>query len=142
MSLMKSVATVGGLTLVSRLFGFVRDQLIAFTLGTGFVAEAFFVAQRFPNLFRALFAEGAFNNAFVPQFARKVEGEGQLQAFGFARDVLSVLANWMVLFCGLAMVFMPWLMVVIAPGFRDDPQTFDLAIELTRICFPYLGLNH
>ena len=69
MSLLKSAATVGGLTMISRLLGFLRDQLIAFTLGTGFVAEAFFVAQRFPNLFRALFAEGAFNSAFVPQFA-------------------------------------------------------------------------
>ena len=91
MSLLKSAAKVGGLTLVSRLLGFVRDQLIAFTLGTGFVAEAFFVAQRLPNLFRALFAEGAFNNAFVPQFARKVEGEGKQEAFAFARDMLSVL---------------------------------------------------
>lgn len=140
MSLLKSVAQVGGLTLISRLFGFVRDQLIAFTLGTGPIAEAFFVAQRLPNLFRALFAEGAFNNAFVPQFARKVEGEGKDHAFGFARDVLSVLANWMVLFCGLAMIFMPWVMLILAPGFRNDEATFALTVELTRICFPYLGL--
>jgi putative peptidoglycan lipid II flippase len=140
MSLLKSVAKVGGLTLISRLFGFVRDQLIAFTLGTGAIAEAFFVAQRLPNLFRALFAEGAFNNAFVPQFARKLEGEGKDQAFGFARDVLSVLLNWMVLFSALAMIFMPWVMVVLAPGFRNDAATFELTIELTRICFPYLGL--
>ena len=140
MSLLKSAATVGGFTLLSRLFGFVRDQLIAFTLGTGFVAEAFFVAQRLPNLFRALFAEGAFNNAFVPQFARKVEGEGQESAFAFARDVLSVLANWMVLFCAAAMIFMPWLMYGFAPGFRGDAARFDLAVELTRISFPYLGL--
>ncbi len=140
MSLLKSAATVGGFTLLSRLFGFVRDQLIAFTLGTGFVAEAFFVAQRLPNLFRALFAEGAFNNAFVPQFARKVEGDGEEKAFAFARDVLSVLANWMVLFCALAMIFMPWLMFAFAPGFRGNAETFDLAVELTRICFPYLGL--
>ncbi len=140
MSLLKSAATVGGFTLISRLFGFVRDQLIAFTLGTGYVAEAFFVAQRLPNLFRALFAEGAFNNAFVPQFARKVEGEGEDKAFGFARDVLSVLANWMLLFCAVAMIFMPWLMYAFAPGFRHDGATYDLAVELTRICFPYLGL--
>ncbi len=140
MSLLKSAATVGGFTLVSRLFGFVRDQLIAFTLGTGFVAEAFFVAQRLPNLFRALFAEGAFNNAFVPQFARKLEGEGEARAFAFARDVLSVLANWMLLFCALAMIAMPWLMYAFAPGFRHEGQTYDLAVELTRICFPYLGL--
>jgi putative peptidoglycan lipid II flippase len=140
MSLLKSAATVGGFTLLSRLFGFVRDQLIAFTLGTGFVAEAFFVAQRFPNLFRALFAEGAFNNAFVPQFARKVEGEGQAQAFAFARDMLWVLANWMLLFTALAMIAMPWLIYAFAPGFHGNAQTYDLAVELTRICFPYLGL--
>lgn len=139
MSLLKSAATVGGYTLVSRLLGFLRDQLIAFTLGTGFVADAFFVAQRFPNLFRALFAEGAFNNAFVPQFARKVEGEGQDKAFGFARDTLSVLATWMLFFCAVCMIFMPWIMRVFALGFADDANKQALATELTRICFPYLG---
>jgi putative peptidoglycan lipid II flippase len=140
MSLLKSAAKVGGLTLVSRLLGFVRDQLIAFTLGTGLVAEAFFVAQRLPNLFRALFAEGAFNNAFVPQFAKKVEGEGQLQAFAFGRDMLSVLFTWMILFCAAAMIFMPWLMPLLAPGFKGTTEKLDLATELTRICFPYLGM--
>jgi putative peptidoglycan lipid II flippase len=131
---------VGGLTLVSRLLGFVRDQLIAFTIGTGPVAEAFFVAQRLPNLFRALFAEGAFNNAFVPQFARKAEGEGNEKAFAFARETLSVLFTWMIVFCGLAMVLMPWLMPLLAPGFASAPDTMALATELTRICFPYLGM--
>ena len=140
MSLLKSAAKVGGFTLASRLLGFVRDQLIAFTLGTGFVAEAFFVAQRLPNLFRALFAEGAFNNAFVPQFARKVEGEGQVQAFAFGRDVLSVLFTWMIAFCAAAMIFMPWLMPFLAPGFTGSAEKLALATELTRICFPYLGM--
>jgi putative peptidoglycan lipid II flippase len=140
MSLLKSAAKVGGLTLVSRLLGFVRDQLIAFTLGTGLVAEAFFVAQRLPNLFRALFAEGAFNNAFVPQFAKKVEGEGQAQAFAFGRDMLSVLFTWMILFCAAAMIFMPWLMPLLAPGFTGSTEKINLATELTRICFPYLGM--
>ena len=140
MSLLKSAAKVGGLTLISRLLGFVRDQLIAFTLGTGLVAEAFFVAQRLPNLFRALFAEGAFNNAFVPQFARKVQGEGPAAAFAFGRDMLSVLFSWMILFCALAMIFMPWLMPILAPGFTGSPEKLALATELTRICFPYLGM--
>jgi putative peptidoglycan lipid II flippase len=140
MSLLQSAAKVGGLTLVSRLLGFVRDQLIAFTVGTGFVAEAFFVAQRLPNLFRALFAEGAFNNAFVPQFARKVEGDGRDVAFAFARDMLSVLFTWMIAFCALAMIFMPWLMPLLAPGFTGTPEKLALATELTRICFPYLGM--
>jgi putative peptidoglycan lipid II flippase len=76
MSLLKSAAKVGGYTTISRVLGFIRDQLIAFTLGTSDVAEAFFIAQRFPNLFRTLFAEGAFNAAFVPLFAKRVEGEG------------------------------------------------------------------
>ncbi len=140
MSLLKSAVKVGGFTLISRLLGFVRDQLIAFTLGTGMVAEAFFVAQRLPNLFRALFAEGAFNNAFVPQFARKVEGEGKENAFAFARDMLSVLFTWMILFCAAAMIFMPWLMPLLAPGFKGTQDKLDLATELTRICFPYLGM--
>lgn len=140
MSLLKSAAKVGGFTLISRLLGFVRDQLIAFTLGTGLVAEAFFVAQRLPNLFRALFAEGAFNNAFVPQFAKKVEGEGPQQAFAFGRDMLSVLFTWMILFCSAAMIFMPWLMPLLAPGFKGSAEKISLATELTRICFPYLGM--
>lgn len=140
MSLIKSAATVGGLTLVSRLLGFVRDQLIAFTIGTGIVAEAFFVAQRLPNLFRALFAEGAFNNAFVPQFAGMVETNGKDKAMAFGRDTLSVLFTWMLLFSAVAMVFMPWLMPLFASGFGNNPEKMALATEYTRICFPYLGM--
>lgn len=140
MSLLKSAMQVGGLTLVSRLFGFVRDQLIAFTIGTGPVAEAFFFAQRLPNLFRALFAEGAFNNAFVPQFAKQVESEGQEHAFEFAHRMLSVLFVWMVFFSAIAMIFMPWLMPVLAWGFKGSPDKLALTTELTRICFPYLGM--
>jgi putative peptidoglycan lipid II flippase len=138
MSLLRSAATVGGLTLVSRILGFVRDQLIAFTLGTGFVAEAFIVAQRFPNLFRALFAEGAFNNAFVPLFAKKVEGEGEAKARDFAIDVFSVLLAWLLLFSAVSMIAMPLVIYVIAPGFRAEGEMFDLTVDLTRICFPYL----
>ncbi len=138
MSLLRSAATVGGLTMVSRVLGFVRDQLIAFMIGTGPVAEAFAVAQRFPNLFRALFAEGAFNAAFVPQFAGVVEGQGQAAAHRFAIEVYSVLLSWLVLFTILAMLAMPLIMVVIAPGFVGDKETFDLAVSLTRIAFPYL----
>ena len=138
MSLFKSAATVGSLTLVSRVLGFLRDQLIAFALGTGFVAEAFFVAQRFPNLFRALFAEGAFNNAFVPLFAKRVEGEGAEKARAFAEEVFSFLLAWLVVFSAAAMVAMPLVIYVIAPGFQGQGDTFQLAVDLTRICFPYL----
>jgi len=138
MSLLKSAATVGSLTLVSRLMGFLRDQLIAFTIGTGPVAEAFFVAQRFPNLFRALFAEGAFNSAFVPLFAKRIEGEGEAKAHTFALEIFSVLLAWLLVFSAAAMIAMPLLMYLIAPGFAGDPPQFDLAVDLSRICFPYL----
>lgn len=138
MSLLKSAATVGGLTLVSRLLGFLRDQLIAYTLGTGPIAEAFFVAQRFPNLFRALFAEGAFNSAFVPLFAKRIEGDGESKAQEFAVEVYSALLTWLLFFTALAIAAMPWLMLAIAPGFSDEQGKFDLAVDLTRICFPYL----
>lgn len=138
MSLLRSAATVGGLTMVSRILGFLRDQLIAFTIGTGPVAEAFFVAQRFPNLFRALFAEGAFNSAFVPLFAKKIEGDGEAKARDFAVEVFSVLLVWLVGLSTVAILAMPLLMYAIAPGFSETPATFDLAVDLTRICFPYL----
>jgi putative peptidoglycan lipid II flippase len=146
MSILKSAGTVGGYTLLSRFLGFFRDQLIAFTFGTGMVADAFVVAQRLPNLFRALFAEGAFNNAFVPMFSGKSETEGQKKAFGFARDALSVMALWIVIFCGLCMAFMPWIIPIfdvinglLAKDFVADPVKQDLTVQLTRICFPYLG---
>lgn len=138
MSLVRSVATVGGLTLVSRVLGFVRDQLIAFTLGTGFVAQAFIIAQRFPNLFRTLFAEGAFNSAFVPQFARRIEADGQQTALSFAIEVFSALFAWLLAFSAIAMIAMPYLIYVIAPGFHFDQAKLDLTVYLTRICFPYL----
>ena len=138
MSLFKSAMTVGGFTLISRVLGFLRDQFIAFTLGTGPVAEAFFVAQRFPNLFRALFAEGAFNNAFVPLFAKRIEGEGETKAAQFAVEVFSVLLTWLLLFSAVAMIAMPLVIYIIAPGFSGDDARFDLAVDLTRICFPYL----
>jgi putative peptidoglycan lipid II flippase len=140
MSLLKSALTVGSFTMISRVLGFVRDQLVAYTLGTGPVAQAFFVAQRIPNLFRALFAEGAFNSAFVPQFAKRIEGEGPGVAYAFAIEIFSVLLAWLILFCTAAMILMPWLMFAVAPGFTAAPEQMQLAVELTRICFPYLLL--
>lgn len=90
MSLLRNFATVGGATLTSRVLGFVRDILMAAALGTGPVADAFVVAFRFPNLFRRLFAEGAFNSAFVPLFARTLEGEGKDNAKAFAQEAWRV----------------------------------------------------
>ena len=138
MNLIRSFVTVGGYTLVSRVLGFIRDILIASILGTGPVADAFFVAFRFPNLFRRLFAEGAFNAAFVPLFAKRVESEGLDVARKFASDALNVLLAALIVTTVVAELTMPWLMYVIAPGFYGDGDKFELAILLTRITFPYL----
>jgi putative peptidoglycan lipid II flippase len=140
MSLLKNFATVGGATASSRVLGFVRDMFIAAALGTGPVADAFFVAFRFPNLFRRLFAEGAFNSAFVPLYARSLEGEGESAARRFAEDSLSVLLTTLLIFTALTEIAMPILMYVMAPGFVSDPEKFDLTVFLTRIAFPYLAL--
>ncbi len=138
MSLVRNFATVGGLTMISRVLGFVRDQLIAYVLGTGAVADAFIVAFRIPNLFRRLFAEGAFNSAFVPLFSERLEGEGHAAAKAFAEEALAGLSFVLLLFTIAAIVFMPWLLPLIASGFISDPAKFDLTVLLTRIAFPYL----
>jgi putative peptidoglycan lipid II flippase len=138
MALIKSAATVGGYTLVSRLLGFVRDMLLASIVGSGPVAEAFVIAFRFPNLFRRLFGEGAFNSAFVPLFAKQHEGEGAEAARRFAQEVYSVLLVTVLGLVALCEVLMPLLMYLFAPGFASDPAKFDLAIVMTRITFPYL----
>ena len=138
MALLRSVATVGSYTLLSRIFGFVRDILTAAILGAGPVADAFFVAQRLPNLFRSLFAEGAFSAAFVPLFAGTMAEHGKEAARIFAEDALAVLLAALFGFVLLGEIFMPAVMEVIAPGFSEDPGKFALAVELARITFPYL----
>jgi len=124
--------------MVSRVLGFVRDIMVAGVLGSGLVADAFFVAFRFPNLFRRLFGEGAFNSAFVPLFAKKLEGEGQEPARRFASEAMSGLVMILLALSAACMLAMPWLMYGIAPGFANDPEKFDLAIVLSQIAFPYL----
>ena len=121
MALLRSVATVGSLTLLSRVFGFVRDILTAALLGAGPVADAFFVALRLPNLFRSLFAEGAFSAAFVPLFAGTMAERGEAAARRFAEDALAVLLAALLVFVLLGEIFMPALMRVIAPGFDEGP---------------------
>jgi len=138
MNLVRSAATVGGTTLISRLLGFLRDVMVAAALGTGPIADAFFVAFRFPNMFRSIFAEGAFNSAFVPLFAKRLEGEGENAARRFAEDALAVLLVALLVLTIAAELAMPWLMLVFAPGFSQDPQKFAWAVEFTRIAFPYL----
>ena len=138
MVLLRSIATIGGLTMVSRVFGFARDILIAAVLGAGPVADAFFVAFKFPNLFRRLFAEGAFAAAFVPIFAGLLETEGPAKARMFAEQALSVLVTVLVVFVAVMQMAMPLAMYGMAPGFADLPEKFDLAVQFARITFPYL----
>ncbi len=138
MKLYRAFATVGGLTMVSRILGFARDILIARVLGTGVAADAFVVAFQFPNLFRRWFGEGAFNAAFVPLFTKKLSEQGHSQARRFAEEALAGLLFVLLLLTAIALIAMPWLMVAIAPGFADTPDKFDLTILMTRITFPYL----
>jgi putative peptidoglycan lipid II flippase len=138
MKLYRSFATVGGLTLLSRVFGFMRDILIAATLGSGWVADAFVVAFRFPNLFRRLFGEGAFNSAFIPIFAKKLEGDGPEAARRFAEDAMAGLLFILLIVTIVAELAMPFLMYGLAPGFDVQPEKFDLSVLLTRITMPYL----
>ncbi|MBV9859019.1 MAG: murein biosynthesis integral membrane protein MurJ [Alphaproteobacteria bacterium] len=138
MALLRSAATVGSYTLLSRVCGFLRDILTAAILGTAPVADAFFVAQRLPNLFRSLFAEGAFSAAFVPLFAGTMAERGRAAAHVFAEEAFAALFVALIVFVVLGEIFMPALMAVIAPGFDRDPDKFALVVTLTRITFPYL----
>ncbi|MGY8993870.1 MAG: murein biosynthesis integral membrane protein MurJ [Rhodospirillales bacterium] len=138
MALLRHIVTVGGMTMVSRILGFVRDILIAAVLGAGPLADVFFVAFKLPNLFRRLFAEGAFSLAFVPLFAGRLEVEGSVSARGFAERCLSVLLFSLFAFVVVVEISMPVIMRGFAPGFVGDPERFDLVVLLTRITFPYL----
>ena len=138
MALIRSFATVGGYTALSRVLGFVREILIAYFVGTGMVADAFFVAFRLPNLFRRVFAEGAFNAAFVPLFAGRLEAGGETAAKAFAEQALAVLLTSLLALTAAAMAAMPWIIYLLAPGFATDSDKFQLTVELSQITFPYL----
>ena len=131
--------TVGSWTMASRVLGFVRDIFIAALLGAGPVAEAFFVAFRLPNMFRRFFAEGAFNMAFIPLFAKKLEGDGEDAARKFGTEALSALFMVLLVFTVLAQIAMPWFVYALASGY-DGAEKFDLAVLFSRIVFPYILL--
>jgi putative peptidoglycan lipid II flippase len=137
-NLVRNVGTIGGLTLVSRLFGFVRDILLARVMGAGGVADAWQLAFQLPNLFRRLFAEGAFASAFVPLFNRHMT-EGENEAKKFASEVLAILLPILVLFGALFMIAMPWILWAFAnEDLRADQRTYELGVTMARIAFPYL----
>jgi len=133
--MLSSVFTVGGWTMISRVAGLVREILIGAFLGAGPVADAFIAAFALPNMFRRFFAEGAFNMAFVPMFAKKLEaGENPL---GFAKDAFSVMATLLLILTLIAQLAMPMLVLAMNSGFYGDAR-FDMAVFFARICFPYV----
>ena len=138
--MLSRIFTVGGFTLLSRLTGFARDIMLAAILGAGPIADAFFVALRLPNHFRAIFAEGAFNAAFIPAYAHIHGNGGEASARIFASRIFTLLFVVQVMLLAVAWLFMPQVIALLAPGFVDDPQRGELAVTLTRITFPYLLL--
>ncbi len=143
MSLLRATATIGSFTLLSRIAGFVRDVLQASLMGAGMAADAFLIAQRLPNLFRALFAEGAFASAFVPMFNRQVGADGGRidGARRFAEDVLAVLLPVLLLFTAVMIAGAAPVVWALTGGFPDaSPEKFALTVDFTRLTFPYLML--
>jgi putative peptidoglycan lipid II flippase len=138
--MLRGVLTVGSWTMASRVLGLLRDMLMAALIGTGPVADAFFVANKLPNLFRRLFGEGAFNAAFVPEFSGLLAAEGPQAARQFATEAFAVMTFWLGVLTVMGEVFMPQMMAVLAPGFAATPEKFALAVDLSRITFPYVLL--
>lgn len=138
MSLARNTAVIGGLTLISRVLGFARDLVLAAALGAGPIADAFFAALRFPNLFRRLFAEGAFSQAFVPVYSKTLSADGEESADKLASEALAILLLATGLLSALAILFMGWINKLLFAGYADDPATFQLATILCQITMPYL----
>ena len=138
MNLLRALATVSGMTLLSRILGFVRDFVIARAFGAGVATDAFFVAFRLPNLLRRLFAEGAFSQAFVPILAEYRNRRGEAETRRLVDRVASVLFLVLLAVSALGMATAPLLVAVTAPGFAADADKFALTVELTRITFPYI----
>ena len=137
MNLLSSASVFSFFTLISRILGYVRDILIAIFLGASIFADAFFVAFRLPNTFRRLFAEGTFNAAFIPSYT-SAKIEDKKKGKKFADDILSSLLLILLFIVTIAEIFTPYLIYIIAPGFLEDQIKFNLAVELTRITFPFL----
>ena len=137
MNLFKSTTTFSFFTLISRILGYIRDILIAIFLGSGPLADAFFVAFRIPNTFRRLFSEGTFNAAFVPSYASEL-ANGKDQSEKFATSVFSLLIISLFFLVLIIEIFMPLFVFIIAPGFSGNETKMDVVINLTRITFPFL----
>jgi putative peptidoglycan lipid II flippase len=139
--MLKKLASVSGFTLLSRLTGFARDMVLAWTLGSGILSDAFFVAFIFPNNFRAIFGEGTINPAFLPRYAAlRARGEDAAAA-KFANDIFAWQMVAQIVLLALATIFMPQIISVLASGWDNDPERFNLTVKLARITFPYLILT-
>ncbi|MBW1748163.1 MAG: murein biosynthesis integral membrane protein MurJ, partial [Deltaproteobacteria bacterium] len=134
----KATGVVGSATLLSRIFGFIRDVVIAGFFGAGLSSDAFFVAFRIPNLLRRLFAEGSLSVAFIPVFTEYLTHRGKEDAFEMARSAVRLLSVLLVAVAVTGIAFSPLIIRIIAPGFADSPEKFTLTIFLTRVMFPYI----
>ena len=139
MNLIKSTGTFSFFTIISRLLGYLRDILIAIFLGTSYLADVFFVAFRIPNTFRRLFSEGTFNAAFIPSYSSEIV-KGRSRSNKFANEVFNYLFLILLILVLVLQIFMPVFVSLIAPGFIDDNEKMNLAINLTRITIPFLIL--
>ncbi|HHC24287.1 MAG TPA: murein biosynthesis integral membrane protein MurJ, partial [Desulfobacterales bacterium] len=134
----KAAGVVGAATFLSRIFGFVRDVVIAWFFGAGLSSDAFFVAFRIPNLLRRLFAEGSLSIAFIPVFTEYLTHHGKEEAFHLARSAMRLLSIILVITAVLGVLLAPLIILMIAPGFTDSPEKYSLTVLLTRIMFPYI----
>ncbi|GAB0083097.1 hypothetical protein TOC8172_28070 [Pseudomonas syringae] len=140
MNLLKSLAAVSSITMVSRVLGFVRDTIIARTFGAGMATDAFFIAFKLPNLLRRIFAEGAFSQAFVPILAEYKSQQGEEATRTFVAYVTGLLTLALAVVTLLGVIFAPWVIWATAPGFADTPEKFALTSDLLRVTFPYILL--
>ncbi|MFF7706091.1 murein biosynthesis integral membrane protein MurJ [Pseudomonas sp. NPDC007930] len=140
MNLLKSLAAVSSITMISRVLGFVRDTLIARIFGAGMATDAFFIAFKLPNLLRRIFAEGAFSQAFVPILAEYKHQQGEEAARTFVAYVAGLLTLALALVTVLGVLAAPWVIWLTAPGFADTPEKFELTSSLLRVTFPYILL--
>ena len=138
MNLYKAIGSIGGLTMVSRVLGFARDMIGSRMLGASHANDAFNLAFLLPNIFRRLFAEGAFSSGFVPLFARRLARGGEEDARAFSNEILSVFMPALLVVTLLFVIFMPAVLLLVVPGYQEVPGKFELAVELTRWTFPYL----
>ncbi|HQR50952.1 MAG TPA: murein biosynthesis integral membrane protein MurJ [Methylophilaceae bacterium] len=138
MNLLKALATVGSMTFLSRILGFVRDTLIARVFGAGVYTDAFFIAFKIPNLLRRLFAEGAFSQAFVPVLAEYKNRRGYEETHTLVNHVATLLGLAVFAVTVLGVLAAPWVVYLSAPGFHTSPDKFQLTVDLLRITFPYI----